>query len=84
MGKNNSRKKVKIVQMHYNNENSGSNCHEYNCHNVVKFGPKNRLILILFVIYFTGIIWELYDLMMNTNINFPGTLKTSLLFLEQH
>lgn len=71
--------------MHYNNENLGSNCYEYNVTKLQNWVLKQTNInnICCLMSNFTGIIRELYDLMMNTNINFPGTLKTSRLFLEQ-
>lgn len=71
--------------MHYNNENLGSNCYEYNVTKLQNWVLKQTNInnICRLMSNITGIIRELYDLMMNTNINFPGTLKTSRLFLEQ-
>jgi len=61
IGENNFREKSKLSRCITITRIRGSNGHEDNCHNVAKFGPKNRLMFILFVIYFTGIIWELDD-----------------------
>lgn len=71
--------------MDYNNENLGSNCYEYNVTKLQNWVLKQTNInnICHLMSSFTGIVREFYDLMMNTNINFPGTLKTSRLFLEQ-
>lgn len=71
--------------MDYNNENLGSNCYEYNVTKLQNWVLKQTNInnICHLMSSFTGIVRELYDLTMNTNINFPGTLKTSRLFSEQ-